>query len=178
MASMWLGDEDTTSTLTEFFQSKAKQPVLPALGPIQQWSNFSSSHNHCSLTSPTHVSAKNKAVGSYARVTTSSSWTVRMFPSPRTFQQSPIHLFRQGWRSASTAGRQFSSWAGPTRALRFGGMGESIWLREMCLPKYISEVWLSLRWAGLWILTHLPSDWTLEFLRSKSMFKRSVSGVG
>ena len=147
------------------------------MGPIQQWSNFSSSHNHRNLTSPTHVLAKNKVGGSCARVSTSSSRTMHRFPSPHTFQQSSIHLFRRGWRLASTVGRQFSSWAAPSRALRFGGMEESIWLREMHLPKYIYEVSLSLRWAGLWILTHLPLDWTLEFLRSRSIFERSVSGV-
>ena len=35
MASMWFGDEDIITTLIVFFQNKAKQPVLPALGLIQ-----------------------------------------------------------------------------------------------------------------------------------------------
>ena len=87
MASMWFGEAETTSICTDFFQNRAKHPDLPALGLIQQWSNFKSAHNFHSLASADHVSARNMAARSCARVTTSSSRIVRRFPSPCMFQQ-------------------------------------------------------------------------------------------
>ena len=46
------------------------------------------------------------------------------------------------------------------------------------LPKTASEVLFSLEWIGLRILSHLPLDWGLNLLLSKSIFDQSLSGLG
>ena len=46
------------------------------------------------------------------------------------------------------------------------------------LPKTASGVLFSLEWIGLHILSHLPLDWGLNLLLSKSIFDQSLSGLG
>ena len=45
-------------------------------------------------------------------------------------------------------------------------------------PETASGVLFSLEWIGLRILSHLPLDWGLNLLLSKSIFDQSLSGLG
>ena len=86
MESIWFGENESTLKSTEFRQKSARPPPLLFLSTKNKLLN-SMFHLICySLASSAHVSAINTPEGTFARITTSSSFLVRRFSSPRQFQ--------------------------------------------------------------------------------------------
>ena len=86
MESTWFGEKESTLRSIEFFQKSARPPPLLFFSTKNKLSNSMFRLISCSLTSSAHVSAINTMEGSFARITTSSSFPVRRFPSPRQLQ--------------------------------------------------------------------------------------------
>ena len=86
MESIWFGENESTLKSTKFRQKSARPLPLLFLSTKNKLSNSMFRLICCSLASSAHVSAINTTEGTFARITTSSSFPVRRFPSPRQFQ--------------------------------------------------------------------------------------------
>ena len=86
MESIWFGENESTLKSTKFCQKSARPPPLLFLSTKNKLSNSMFRLICWNFASSAQVSTINMTEGTFAQITTSSSFPVRRFPSPWQFQ--------------------------------------------------------------------------------------------